>query len=61
VDALATQDERRLKRTAKACGPGAPTLALTQLSQLDLVFDDFRCLAEAKAESLQWAGGRKSL
>jgi hypothetical protein len=29
VDALATQDERRLKRTAKACGPGAPTLALS--------------------------------
>src|SRR6202043_3349170 len=29
VDALATQDERRLKRTAKSCGPGAPTLALS--------------------------------
>jgi len=28
VDALATQDERRWLRTAKACGPGAPTLAL---------------------------------
>ena len=29
VDALATQDERRSKRTAKPCGPGAPTLALS--------------------------------
>src|SRR4029077_5176271 len=29
VDALATLDERRLKRTAKPCGPGAPTLALS--------------------------------
>ncbi len=28
VDAAATRDERRTKRTAKACGPGAPTLAL---------------------------------
>jgi len=27
VDALASQDERRLRRTAKPCGPGAPTLA----------------------------------
>jgi hypothetical protein len=27
MDALAPQDERRLKRTAKPCGPGAPTLA----------------------------------
>jgi argininosuccinate lyase len=36
-------------------------LALTQLSQLDLVFSDFRCLVEAKAESLQGTGHRKSL
>ena len=27
VDALAAQDERRVKRTAKPCGPDAPTLA----------------------------------
>ena len=27
MDALATQDERRVKRTAKSCGPDAPTLA----------------------------------
>ena len=27
VDATATQDGRRLKRTAKSCGPDAPTLA----------------------------------
>ena len=27
VDALAAQDERRLRRTAKSCGPDAPTLA----------------------------------
>src|SRR5579863_8197231 len=27
VDALATQDGRRRKRTAKSCGPDAPTLA----------------------------------
>ena len=28
VDADATLDERRLKRTAKSCGPGAPKQAL---------------------------------
>ena len=28
MDAAATRDERRTKRTAKACGLGAPTLAL---------------------------------
>ena len=27
VDAKATQDERREMRTAKSCGPDAPTLA----------------------------------
>src|SRR5205085_8196164 len=27
VDALASRDERGLKRTAKSCGPDAPTLA----------------------------------
>jgi hypothetical protein len=27
VDALALQDEKRVKRTAKSCGPDAPTLA----------------------------------
>jgi hypothetical protein len=27
VDALAAQDERRKKRTAKSCGPDAPMLA----------------------------------
>src|SRR5438105_11544432 len=27
VDALASQDERGLRRTAKSCGPDAPTLA----------------------------------
>jgi hypothetical protein len=27
VDALATLDERRVRRTAKSCGPDAPTLA----------------------------------
>jgi hypothetical protein len=27
MDALAAQDERRLRRTAKSCGPDAPTLA----------------------------------
>jgi hypothetical protein len=27
VDALVLQDERRMKRTAKSCGPDAPTLA----------------------------------
>jgi hypothetical protein len=32
VDALAALDERRLKRTAKSCGPGAPTLALRSWS-----------------------------
>jgi hypothetical protein len=36
-------------------------LWLAQLSQLDLVFSDFRCLVEAKAESLQGTGHRKSL
>jgi hypothetical protein len=34
---------------------------LARLSQLDLVFSDFRCLVEAKAESLQGTGPRKSL
>ncbi len=34
---------------------------LAQLSQLDLVFIDFRCLVEAKAESLQGTRPRKSL
>jgi len=29
VDALAAQDERRNKRTAKSCGPDASTLAFT--------------------------------
>ena len=37
------------------------TDVLAQLSQLDLVFSNFRCLVEAKAESLQGAGHRKSL
>src|SRR5437016_14650759 len=27
MDALASQDERGIRRTAKPCGPGAPTLA----------------------------------
>jgi hypothetical protein len=36
-------------------------MPLTRLSQLDLVFGDFRCLVETKAESLQGAGHRKSL
>ena len=35
--------------------------SLAQLSQLDLVFSDFRCLAEVKAESLQGTVRRKSL
>jgi len=29
VDAAAALDERRWLRTAKSCGPGAPTLALS--------------------------------
>jgi hypothetical protein len=29
VDARAAQDERKQPRTAKSCGPGAPTLALS--------------------------------
>jgi hypothetical protein len=29
VDAIAAQDERKLSRTAKSCGPGAPMLALS--------------------------------
>jgi hypothetical protein len=29
VDAGVTTDERGLSRTAKSCGPGAPTLALS--------------------------------
>jgi hypothetical protein len=36
-------------------------MPLTQLSQLDLRICDFRCFAEAKAESLQGVGYRKSL
>jgi hypothetical protein len=27
MDAMAAQDERRYSRTAKSCGPDAPTLA----------------------------------
>jgi hypothetical protein len=38
-----------------------PEASLAQLSQLDLVFSDFRCLVEAKAESLQGTGLRKPL
>src|ERR1700733_5993923 len=30
VDVFAPEDERRKKRTAKSCGPGAPMLALTR-------------------------------
>jgi len=30
VDVFAPEDERRKKRTAKSCGPDAPTLALTR-------------------------------
>ena len=45
----------------KASAEPADVAALAQLSQLDLVFSNFRCLVEAKAESLQGAGHRKSL
>jgi hypothetical protein len=31
VDAMAHDDERRLLRTAKSCGPDAPTLASSPL------------------------------
>src|SRR5437588_10998906 len=34
MDALASQDERGLRRTAKPCGPDAPTLASSLRSDL---------------------------
>jgi hypothetical protein len=39
VDALAPKDERRVKRTAKPCGPDAPTLAF-KLSRSKLLAGD---------------------
>ena len=33
VDADVPKDERHVSRTAKSCGPGAPTLALSRADQ----------------------------
>jgi restriction system protein len=45
----------------EATRDGAPAIDLAQLSQLKLVFGDFRCLGEAKVESFQQSDPRKSL
>ena len=51
VDALATQDERSLKRTAKSCGSGAPKQALKVAKMLMRLAADGGNQAKVTGES----------
>jgi hypothetical protein len=55
VDAMAAQDERRHSRTAKSCGPGAPTLALSWRS------DPLMTVAKEPGHRGEREGNRKTI